>query len=174
MDFENLINAFIPYGLPSLVIGLAVGIVFAIVDRLIYNHDSTISTYLPIAVAMVIFIVYSAFVSPNEIFSEQTISAGLLSGSLAAAVFAFIKNLKSGNSDISALKSLLYCYFDQKKAKILCKKINELIKNKNKNFSEELLKLLEKENLTDFAINELIKKICNNFMQNEVNNKDKK
>ena len=174
MDFENLINAFIPYGLPSLVIGLAVGIVFSLVERMINKRGATVSAYLPIAVSVGVFIVYSAIFSPREIFSEQTISAGLLSGSLAAAVFAFIKNLKSGNTDSVALKSLLYCYFDQKKAKNLCKKINELIKSGSKNLPEEILDLLKKEDLNDFSVKELVKKICENFTQNNIDDKDKK
>lgn len=179
MDFENLINAFIPYGLPSLVIGVAVGIVFAIADKILAKKNKTVSAYLPLAVATALCVIFSLVISPDEFVLEQTTSAGLLSGSLSTAVFAFIKNLKSKTADFTAIKSLLSCYVDDKKASELNKKISDLLKDKNADLPERILNLLEKENLNEIAAKDVAEKICDKVEQaslpnGNVQDKDKK
>ncbi|MDY6367788.1 MAG: hypothetical protein SPL13_04685 [Clostridia bacterium] len=160
MDLENLINAFIPYGLPSLIVGVAVGIVFAIADKILAKNGKTVSAYLPLAVSFVLCVLYSVIISPENVVLEQSTSAGLLSGSLSTAVFAFIKNLKSNKADFTPIKSLLSCYMDDKKASELNKKISELIKNKDENLPDSILNMLKKENLNEIAAKDVAEKIC--------------
>ena len=158
MDFENLINAFIPYGLPSLIIGVATGVAFYFTDLVLSKNLKSVNPYLPLGVSFALTLVYALIFSPTQTFSEQTVSAGLLSGSLSVAIFVFIKNLKNGNTDCETLKSLFACYTDNKKAASLYKKTAKLLKNglNEEEFLSELDKIIAEEGLNAFAAQQIV------------------
>ena len=169
MDFENLINAFIPYGLPSLIIGVATGVAFYFTDLVLSKNLKSVNPYLPLGVSFALTLVYALIFSPTQTFSEQTVSAGLLSGSLSVAIFVFIKNLKNGNADFNAIKTVISCYLDEDQAKKLYKKLLAEIKKGGDDLDERIKNLLESQDVSKETIKELLASLTEN-----AKNKDKK
>lgn len=175
MDLQNLINAIIPYGLPSLIIGVTVGTVFFAVDKLLKKKDKYVEAYLPLTVGFIAYLVYAFIFTPvEEIFSEGSYSSCLICGSVSAGVFVFIKNLKNGDTK---LKDGLYCllstYTDLNKAKNLSKKIAKVFSENltEKEITDKILSILKEENLSDAAAKNLLSNLLKNFAEDRFKDK---
>lgn len=164
MNFENLINDFIPYGLPSLIIGVSVGVAFFVVNAFLSKNHAEIDAIYPLITGSAIFFAYFCLTCPkNDIFSESMTSANILCGSFSAAVYVFIKNLKGANAeDKNALNNLLSCYTDVKNARALSGKIKKIVKNtENLNeLSENISSLLKSEGINSSAAVSVAEKIA--------------
>lgn len=173
MDLQNLINTFIPYGLQSLIIGTAVGMAFSVLDFFLKKKNVEIDALFPLVSGFVLFLVYALISMPiSEVLSEEATSAFFLCGSVSTAVFVFIKNLKNKNADDkNALKTLLSCYTDGKKAKKVSKKIAEILGENltGKEFTEKIFSLLQEEGINSVAAKNLSEKIA----EEKENGKDK-
>ena len=98
MDFKNIGDFFSYYSLPSVIIAVVIAIVCFILDKFALKKVSfNIRAYLPFLFGIVLYIIYDLiFVGTRPIFSELTISAGLVTGSLASVFFSVIKRIISG------------------------------------------------------------------------------
>ena len=177
MDFENLINALIPYGLPSLIIGTFVGAAYFFAEIILRKKDKTIDAYLPLITGFSVYFIYAlAFLPIKEVLSEEGISSGFLCGSLSAGVFVFIKNLKNKNADgLSAIISLLSCYTDEKRAKTAAKKIAEILQGGNfsDDITEKILALIVGEGINSAIAKTLAENVVKIFAD-KLKDKDKR
>ena len=157
----NLINALIPYGLPSLVIGFFIGIAVALINAALNKRDKEIDSFLTLAIGFIAFFPLSLILGQRELLGEEGISAALLCGSLAAGLSVFIKNLKNGKTDTDALKSVISCYINVNDAKKLTSKIKEAALNSSSKteLKEKLAEILSESNTPSPAITELAERI---------------
>ena len=166
MDLQNLINAIIPYGLPSLLIGITVGAIFFAADKIVAKKDKTVEAYLPLITGFCAYFIYAlTFMPIKEVFSEGSYSSSLICGSLSAGVFVFIKNLKNGNGNGGALFNFLSCYTDEKKAKSLSVKIVKIFAENltETEIAEKILSLLSAEKINDPTAKSITENLIKNF-----------
>lgn len=97
MNYIDFLLPFLTYGLPSLVIGILVGVICIMLNRFLPNKIKALPLLSFLLGVLLYFLYDIIFVSKGFSLSEEVISAGLICGSLGLGIFAFIKNLKSGN-----------------------------------------------------------------------------
>ena len=107
MNYIDFFLPFIYYGLPSVIIGILVGVICFLLDKFLPNKIKALPLISFLLGVLLYFIYDIIFVSKGFSLSEEVISAGLICGSLGLGFFAFIKNLKSGNSVKSPIFSII-------------------------------------------------------------------
>lgn len=89
---------FFPYGIPSLIIGILVAIIYASLEKFLKSDSAVkIKGYLPFLTGILLNFLYSLITKGfSRSISIDTVYYGLLSGSFGALIFALFKKIKSG------------------------------------------------------------------------------
>ncbi len=107
MNYIDFFLPFIYYGLPSVIIGILVGVICFLLDKFLTKKIKALPLISFLLGVLLYFVYDIIFVSKGFTLSEEVISAGLICGSLGLGIFAFIKNLKSGNLNKSPILSII-------------------------------------------------------------------
>ena len=126
---NNFANFLLPYGIPTIIIAVFIAIISLVLRKVLPEKFSMhLKSYIPFVLGVILYSAYDMiFISKAFSFSEETLSAGLICGTLGTIVFAFIKNLKSGkvitDKVILAIFGILVNLIDEKSALSLSEKI---------------------------------------------------
>lgn len=98
MDYVFLKDFFTLCSLPTLIVALIVAIVFYVLRLTLSKRLPFVNNnYCVIALAMALYLIYDAFfVCANPCFRVETLSLGLLSGSLSLVALTLIKKISLG------------------------------------------------------------------------------
>lgn len=149
MNSVILFNYLLPYGMPTVLIATAVAIISSLLYKFLPKKIAVIiKGYFPFVLGIILYFLYDGiFISRKLNFSGEIISAGLLCGTLGAIIFAFTKNLKSGNvcSDpiLLAIEELLSERVNSSDLPVASKRIKEIISENY--FNEELVFIIAEE-----------------------------
>lgn len=98
MEIVLLKDFIFSYGLPTVVISVAVGVISLLVEKILkVKLPKLLLTYAPFILAVVLHIAYDTiFVLKNFSISMQSVYAGLISGSLSIIIKETAKKILSG------------------------------------------------------------------------------
>lgn len=149
MNSAIFINYLLPYGAPVIITAICVSLLSYLLKKFLpENFAVFIKIYFPFLAGIVLYFVYDAiFISHAICFSQETISMGVLSGTLSTVIFAFIKNLKNGNvitdQVILAIEGILCDTVEKTVLLDLANKIKELFTTEQA--EEQLVFLIAEE-----------------------------
>lgn len=113
MDYLLLQDFLVSYSLPTLIVAVIVVAVSLTLNKVFDKLPALIKTYLPFLFAILIYFFYDCvFVLKDLSFRQETLYAGLLSGSLSVIISSSIKKIKAGkplgaSATILLIESLL-------------------------------------------------------------------
>lgn len=149
MNSAIFINYLLPYGAPVIITAICVSLLSYLLKKFLpKNFAVFIKIYFPFLAGIVLYFVYDAiFISHAIYFSQETISMGVLSGTLSTVIFAFIKNLKNGkvitDQVILAIEGILCDTVEKTVLLGLANKIKELFTTEQA--EEQLVFLIAEE-----------------------------
>ncbi len=148
MTYIDFFLPFLTYGLPSLLIGTLIGTVYFFITEFAPEKFSRFYG-ICFVIGIAFYTVYEVIKSGNNFrFGKETISMGLVCGSLGLGVFAFIKNLKSGKLDkepiFTIIKEIISVSVKDSVAKDIAQKIMKNISALNgENLYQDILDVLK-------------------------------
>ena len=100
-DFITFLSAF---SLPIILIALLTLPISILADKFLFAKlPDIVKTLFPFAVSCIIYLLYGYFFGSEHGFDLQTLSSGLICGSLSSIFITFINNLKSGKINFDPL-----------------------------------------------------------------------
>lgn len=153
---------FFPYGIPSLIIGILVAVIYAVIEKFLKSESAVkIKRYLPFLSGIVLNFLYSLLIKGfNRSISIDTVYYGVISGSFGTLIFTLFKKIKSGKITTDEIRLII--------EEIL---LNALRPDQALTVSLEIKKLLDQ----DFDEIELLSKIeqtVKEFSDGEISKQD--
>ena len=99
MNYEVFFDFFADFSLPTLIIAVIVVVIKLIFDRFLSEKlGERFLTFLPFAIAILLHFAYGAiFIHHGIYFGEDTVTAGMISGSISVLITVSYKKLQDGN-----------------------------------------------------------------------------
>ena len=99
MNYDVIFDFFADFSLPTLIIATFVAIVKLIFDKFLSEKlGERFLTFLPFALAILLHFAYgSIFIHHSICFGEDTVTAGMISGSISVGISVLYKKLQNGN-----------------------------------------------------------------------------
>ena len=147
MNYQNALDFFSQYSLPSLLIALTVAIIYFIVDKFLFSKITfKFKVLVPFFLGIIFYLLYDViFVGTKPVFNSGTFSMGFVAGSLSSVMFAVIRRLfsKNGLKNISLspiallVESIIYPMMEESKLRIAVLAIEKLLTSAFIDFGDE-------------------------------------
>lgn len=164
MDYVYLKEFFTDYTLPTCIIAVAVAILTLLYDRFFSDKlPLIIRSYAPFIISVLLYIAYDMlFVSRAFIFHENTMYAGLLSGSLSAVIVSSVMRIKRGkplsiSTTALLIESIITGYVREDNLTTVAKGIEEIVVKNSSDPDADALELFIRQNIKDNFSDEELK-----------------
>ncbi len=100
MNMEQIVSFYQSYSLPSVIIALTISIILLVLDKILKSKfPIEIRGIVPFVLGVLFNAIYDfIFISHALSFPEQTVSAGLICGSLSTVFYSLIKKILKSKS----------------------------------------------------------------------------
>jgi hypothetical protein len=135
MDYLLLKDFLTTYSLPTLIVAIIVGIIGFIAEKFIVKKPSSAVSLGVFVLALILYVGYDmAFNYRAFVLTAQSLSAGLLSGSLSAVVKNTAKKISQGkpiplSTTVLLIETIIEGYVDEKNLSATALSLDEVIRS---------------------------------------------